>query len=291
MSESLENMRKKIQRTEDLRSIVHTMKALAAANIGQYEESVRALEDYYRTVTLGLSVCLRGKKASLMPGLEREAGGGTAGVVVFGSDQGLVGQFNESLALFVERELSGLPGAKKIWAVGERLYHRLEEQGLPVAGKYDVPTSVHAITTLIGQILLEVHLSPLHLFYNRPQAGAAYEQIALRLLPLDQAWVERMTPQPWITYRIPEVIGDAEQTTGTLIQEYLFVTLFKACAESLAAENASRLAAMQQAEKNIDEMLGDLERSYHLVRQNSIDEELFDIIAGFELLQPKKQRP
>lgn len=289
MSDSLENMRKKIQRTEDLRSIVHTMKALAAANIGQYEESVRALADYYRTITLGLSVCLRGKEARLAPGLEGAASG-NAGVVVFGSDQGLVGQFNESLALFVDQELSERPGSKKIWAVGERLYNRLEEQQLPVAGKYAVPTSVHAITTLIGQILLEVHLSPLYIFYNRPRAGAAYEQIVLRLLPLDQEWVERMTDQPWITYRIPEIIGDAGQTTGTLVQEYLFVTLFKACAESLAAENASRLAAMQQAEKNIDEMLGDLERSYHLVRQNSIDEELFDIIAGFELLQPKKKR-
>lgn len=284
MSDSLAHMRKTIRQTEDLRSIVHTMKALAAANIGQYEESVRALEDYYRTVTLGLSICLGGqKKTDLLPDLDGRQED-KIGVIVFGSDQGLVGQFNEKMTLFVAEKLKALPGPKEIWAVGERMYHRLEEQKLPVAGKYVVPGSIHAITTLVGQILLDNQLSPFYIFHNRPRSGAAYEQVCSRLLPLDQHWIAEMTKQPWITYRLPEVMGDPEPTTSALVGEYLFVSLFKACAESLAAENTSRLAAMQQAEKNIDERLEELGRSYHLIRQNTIDEELFDIISGFEML-------
>jgi len=69
-----------------------------------------------------------------------------------------------------------------------------------------------------------------------------------------------------------------------LIREYLFVLLFQACAESLASENASRLAAMQRAEKNIKEILEDLNRTFHRIRQEAIDEELFDVVAGFEAL-------
>jgi F-type H+-transporting ATPase subunit gamma len=61
--------------------------------------------------------------------------------------------------------------------------------------------------------------------------------------------------------------------------------LFKACAESLASENASRLAAMQRAEKNIDELLDDLSHKFHSLRQSSIDEELFDVVSGFEALK------
>ena len=57
--------------------------------------------------------------------------------------------------------------------------------------------------------------------------------------------------------------------------------LYRACAESLASENASRLAAMQRADKNIDELLEDFNRT---LRQNGIDEELFDVISGFEAL-------
>jgi F-type H+-transporting ATPase subunit gamma len=41
---------------------------------------------------------------------------------------------------------------------------------------------------------------------------------------------------------------------------------------------------MQRAEKNIDELLEDLNRSFHRLRQSGIDEELFDVISGFEAL-------
>jgi F-type H+-transporting ATPase subunit gamma len=71
---------------------------------------------------------------------------------------------------------------------------------------------------------------------------------------------------------------------SALIREYLFISLFKACAESLASENASRLAAMERADKNIVDLLERLRGSFHRLRQSGIDEELFDVVAGFEAL-------
>jgi F-type H+-transporting ATPase subunit gamma len=65
--------------------------------------------------------------------------------------------------------------------------------------------------------------------------------------------------------------------------------LFKACAESLASENSSRLAAMQRAEKNIEEMLDALNHKFHSLRQSTIDEELFDVVSGFEALNDDAQ--
>jgi DNA anti-recombination protein RmuC len=59
------------------------------------------------------------------------------------------------------------------------------------------------------------------------------------------------------------------------------------CAESLAAENGSRLAAMQRAEKNIDDMVEDLNQTFHRLRQSSIDEELFDVVSGYESISTK----
>ena len=81
-----------------------------------------------------------------------------------------------------------------------------------------------------------------------------------------------------------------EQTLWALVREYLFVSLFKACAESLASENASRLAAMQRAEKNIEELVGDLNQRFRRLRQTSIDEELFDVLSGYESLSKRKTR-
>ena len=89
---------------------------------------------------------------------------------------------------------------------------------------------------------------------------------------------------------LPETMGSDTETLRALIREYLFVSIFRACAESLASENVSRLAAMQRADKNIDELLGNLNGTYHRLRQSGIDEELFDVIAGFEALAYRGKR-
>jgi F-type H+-transporting ATPase subunit gamma len=88
-------------------------------------------------------------------------------------------------------------------------------------------------------------------------------------------------------HKIPQVLGRLETTLSALIREYLFVSLFKSCAESLATENARSLSAMQRAEKNISELLDTLHHKYHRLRQSSIDEELFDVVSGFEALKNK----
>jgi F-type H+-transporting ATPase subunit gamma len=300
MSETLASLHHKISGAGDLKSVVRSMKALAASSIGQYEKSVLALADYDRTVELGLAVCLR-KRAGAGAAPEQAAPAGTAArtvnAIVFGSDQGLVGQFNDLLADFVVKTLDDLPGDKKVWAVGERVHSRLADAGVQPVGLFSVPTSVNAITPLVGQILVESEMQhrkhetvQLYLFHNRPKAGAAYDPVSQHLLPLDAQWELRLAQLPWPTKNLPEVIGGHEQTLRALVREYLFVSLYKACAESLAAENASRLAAMQRAEKNIDDLVGTLNQTFRRLRQSSIDEELFDVLSGYESVSKAKTR-
>jgi F-type H+-transporting ATPase subunit gamma len=292
MTDTTTNLRQKISSAGKLQSVVRTMKALAASSIGQYEQSIRALADYYRTVELGLSVCFRSiESPGFMGGKKTRSNEGLIGAVVFGSDQGLVGQFNDRVADHAINTLAALPGNRLLWAVGERVQARLVEAGLTPAGLFAVPNSVKAVPLLVGQILLEMeeHRSPgeideLYLFYNRIKSGAVYEPGNQRLLPLDQIWLNNISGLPWPGKNLPEILGEDKSTLAALIHEYLFVSLFRACAESLASENASRLAAMQRADKNIDELLEDLNRTYHRIRQSGIDEELFDVISGFEAL-------
>ncbi len=297
MSDTLASLRRKISGAGDLESVVRSMKALAAASIGQYEKSVLALADYYRTVELGLLVCLRKQGMATVNQGGRVDNVKRACAIVFGSDQGLVGQFNDVLAGYVVTALNALPGEKKVWAVGERIHARLADAGLAALGLFAVPNSVNAITPLVGQILVESEahhgmgeIGQLYLFHNGPRSGAAYEPVSQRLLPLDAQWAVRLAHLPWPTKSLPEVIGNRVQTLSALVREYLFVSLFKACAESLASENASRLAAMQRAEKNIDELLGTLNQTYRRLRQTSIDEELFDVLSGYESLSKGKTR-
>jgi F-type H+-transporting ATPase subunit gamma len=292
-SDTTASLRRKIDSAGDLQSVVRTMKALAASSIGQYEQSVRALGDYYRTVELGLSVLFRDMAAAeSITGETRNTDAAAIGAVVFGSDQGLVGQFNDVVAEYALNTLATLPGEARVWAVGERVHGRLADAGLSPMGGFTVPNSVEAITPLIGQILVETEaqyslgeITNLYLYYNRPTSGAIYEPVRRQLLPLDESWRRELAELSWPTNNLPEVIGGGTVTLRALIREYLFISLFRACAESLASENASRLAAMQRADKNIDEMLDDLNGTFHRLRQSGIDEELFDVISGFEALE------
>jgi F-type H+-transporting ATPase subunit gamma len=291
MSDTAASLRRKIASAGELESVVRTMKAMAAASIGQYENAVRSLEDYYRTVQLGLVACFRqGETArAAMPAAQKETG--AIGAIVFGSDQGLVGQFNEVMVEFVVNMLGRLPGKKTVWAIGERIQSRLADTDLVPGASFILPNSISAITPLVGQILIEMEtqrekgaITQVYLFHNRPQTGAIYTPVSQRLLPLDDVWRRDLAATHWPTHNLPEVMNDGRQTLLALVREYLFVSLFRACAESLASENASRLAAMQRAEKNIAELLEDLSQTFHRLRQSSIDEELFDVVSGFEAL-------
>jgi F-type H+-transporting ATPase subunit gamma len=290
MSDTTESLCRKISSAGDLQSVVRTMKALAASSIGQYEKSVRALADYYRTVELGLGACFQeNKPATAM--VERKAPTHAISAIVFGSDQGLVGQFNDVVADYAIKTLAALPGECHVWAVGERVHARLADAGLPQVGLFTVPNSVQAITPLVGQIQIESEAhrdkddnAPLWVFHNRPLSGALYEPVSQRLLPLDAQWQQGLAKIHWPTTNLPEVMGGGTATLRALIREYLFISLFRACAESLASENASRLSAMERADKNINDLLEQLHGSFHQLRQSSIDEELFDVISGFEAL-------
>jgi F-type H+-transporting ATPase subunit gamma len=292
MSDSTASLGRKINSAGQLQSVVRTMKALAASSIGQYDRSVRALADYYRTVELGLGACFRenGPEVSVV---DRKASSDqpAVGAVVFGSDQGLVGQFNDVIVDYAINALASLPGKARVWAVGVRAHARLEDAGLTPVGLFTVPNSVQAITPLVRQIQIESEArrasgeyASLWVFHNRPISGSLYEPVSVRLLPLDAQWQQGLAKVRWPTRKLPQVMGHGTSTMRSLIREYLFISLFRACAESLASENASRLAAMERADTNINDLLAQLHGTFHRLRQSSIDEELFDVIAGFEAL-------
>ena len=291
MTETSETLRRRMTGARELQSVVRTMKTMAAANMSRYEQAVRSLNDYSRTVRRGLGICLHeGYGQELSPDNGTDDGG-VSGSVVFGSDQGLVGRFNEMVAGLASTELAGGKAVPPVWSVGERMTEHLESVGLTPTATFAVPAGVEGISPLVGRLLLhcENRLGPgqaarLQLFFCRRGADAGLEAVRRRLIPPGRAWLRELAGRPWPMKTLPEVLGERDATFKALIREYLFVSLFRACAESMASENAGRLAAMQRAEKNIDDMLCDLRTRFHRMRQSRIDEELFDVVSGFEAL-------
>ena len=292
--DTLENLRSKTEGAKDLKSVVSAMKAMAASNIVQYETAVGSLADYFHTIALGIIAYFKAEKIEAIneKAISKNKAEEVVCAIVFGSDQGLVAQFNDSMASFVSTSLKALPGKKEIWAVGERVQLLLSDEGFNTSKLYPVPNDINAVTPLVTELLSKSQesqqketVTSFYIFHNQPNPKSGYTPVMQRFLPLDEKWKNSLQQIQWPTKLPPQIAGGVKPTLVALINGYLFASLFKASVESLASENASRLDAMQRAEKNITDLLEDLGKKYHRLRQSSIDEELFDVVAGFEALK------
>jgi F-type H+-transporting ATPase subunit gamma len=290
--DTLVNLSRKISSAGQLTSVVKTMKAIAASRIGQYETASASLKEYFHTVELGLEACFKAGYPFSSPFPVQVKGKQVTGAIVFGSDQGLIGQFNDILALFTAKHLDESPGEKKVWVLGDRLQNSLAEAGFSAEKTFPVPTSVKGISSLVGTILvslekaMEAHaFNNFYIIHNQLKPGGGYEPVIQSLLPLGSKWHKQFKASKWPTSCRPEVLGNQQSTIRALVSEYLFVSFYTACAESLACEYSSRLGAMRRAEKNINELTENLNNNYHRLRQSEIDEELFDVVSGFEAIK------
>jgi len=268
------------------------MKSLAAVKIRQFETAVESLGEYSRTVEMGLRAVLQ--QGSDMIALNGRSRSGGFGAVVFGSDQGMCGQLNDQVVSFALERVwdAGFPvGRRQMLAAGERAAGRLKDQGQEIDGWLSVPASEDGIAEKVTELLFHIEkwnrehsIDRVNLYYAKHLSGGSYRPEEVRLLPVDDQWPDRLARHEWPTRALPLFTMDREALFSALIRQYVFVSLFRAFAESLASENAARLASMQGAEKNIQEQLAGLRMGFHQQRQAAITEELLDIVSGFESL-------
>ena len=290
--QTTESLKRRIKSAGDLLSVVKTMKALAAVSIRQYQKAVESLDDYNRTVEMGLQIVLKERLGAMSQSKSRAVK--RLGVIVFGSDQGLCGQLNEQISVFTLdhfKETGVKKENRKVLAVGARGADYVEDAGQPVDELMATPSSTAGITPLVQEIIMIIeewhfrqNVDHFMLFYNDYVSGANYHPYKVQLLPVNRDWLKDLARKKWDSKSLPIFRMDCHRLFSSLIREYLFVSLYRAFAESLASENASRLASMQNAEKNIEEQMQDLHVQFHRTRQMTITEELLDIVAGFEAL-------
>ena len=296
MAQTLEAMRRRIDTAEDLYGVVRVMKALAAASVRQYETAVESLVAYNDTIEAGLQIVLRRHPEAIPAQTEP---GPRAVVIVFGSDQGMCGSFNEQVADYALEQMArpDMGIDQTVLLIGERALGRLEDARCRIGGKFPVPGSLPGVVAAVNEVLLAVEglrfrdgIDRFVLMHHRPVAPAGSRPVTQQLLPLDPAWLAGLARRDWQSRSLPGFTMGARPLFSALIRQHLFVALYRAFAESLASENASRLSSMHAAEKNIQNHLSTLSMHYHQGRQQAITEEMLDIIAGFETLTKEDER-
>ena len=291
--QTIEELRGRINITESLHSVVGTMKALAAVSIQQLEGVVRSIDRYNRSVELGLQAVLRNRPRDVRlvePALSDELG-----VVIFGSDQGMCGQFNEEIVSHAIEDMKGrnVSGSGTvILAVGARAAMQLELAGEAIDDLLSIPASPGAISPVVEEIAIQIErwqaereIDRIVLYHHRRSSAGRYRPTTHRLLPIDRAWLDRVEAQRWPTRVLPTFAMPWRPLFAELLQQHILVTVNRSIAHSMMSEQTARMISMQAAEKNIEERLEELNARFRTTRQTVITAELLDIVSGFEALR------
>lgn len=285
-TDSLESLHHKVSLAGELRSVVRTMKAIAASTITQFEAAVLSLRDYQDCVELGLSIILRDR-----PDEQRSRHTERRAILlVLGSDQGLVGQFNERLLAAIQQQRTALPSKTQLICLGERLFSIIDKAGFTEAYVTGIPAAIAAVPGVVSSLLDRIETGCRSGAYNEVwilshksgQEESHMPELS-QILPVSlhiADWRKK-----WPRHSNPQAIAGSSHTATDLRSEFLFIAICHAIAESVMAENTTRLMAMQRAEKNIDELVATFRLEYMHLRQDQIDSELFDVISGYESLK------
>ncbi|WP_299788465.1 F0F1 ATP synthase subunit gamma [uncultured Marivita sp.] len=296
MAQTLESLTRQMGSMESIHSVVRTMKTLSVINSAPYEQAGRAIEAYYQTVLDGLHAFL---KASGPLDFKAQVVGAWV-VVVFGSDHGLCGNYNEILAAHVASGLGSDDGLQPIvLCVGAQMADALADRSIEVEKVFLPPASVDGIGRLANRVTqylddvrnrtraseIAVNLA----FTARSDSGG---QIArtVALLPLGTGVLNELERKPWRSRSLPGFSMPADTLFPALIRGFVFASLFKASAEAMVTENAARLALMSQAEQSVEDRLEALRSDANALRQSGITTELLDVIIGFEALKNSARR-
>ncbi|OAN88154.1 ATPase [Marinobacter sp. EhC06] len=292
MAQTLETLSRRTETLSSIRSIVHTMKTMSAINAVPYEHAARSIESYHQTVLSGIRAFVAKTGPVSVPAVAQAE----RLLVVFGSDHGLCGNYNEALAESALSEALKMGGHARVLCVGARMSDALADQGIRPESTFLPPASADGIGRLASDIVTrldeigggDVHnrIAVTLVFTRRAEKGQRESEVS-QLLPLASTLLSEPAKSGWQSRSLPDYTMQPTPLLAALLRNHIFASVFRASAEAMVTENAARLALMQQAEQAVDDRLEEVGGQFRLVRQDEITNERMDIIIGFEALKKK----
>ena len=283
----LAEIRARIASLGELGEVVGAMRSLAAVRVQQARAALPGIRTYTDVVDAALAEAL-----ALAPPAQgavkaaEPSRGGAALVIVFSSEHGFVGAFNERI---LDRAAIELARPKdRLLVVGSRGAALAAERRMPRAWTTAMATRSDGVVETARRVAHEVYgrvaegdLGRVAIVYARSSAGAAWEPTMSALLPFDPtphlSRAGSRGPRP-LTNLAPGVL------LGRLVDELVLAELMRAATESFASENGARLATMEAAHDNIERKLEELSGEERQRRQDEITTELLDVVTGAEAM-------
>jgi alternate F1F0 ATPase F1 subunit gamma len=276
---ALRDLEQKIGTFMDIHDIVNAMKAYAGVNIRKTEGCVSAVRTFEQNVFYALAGLIANFPVMAIP----EQTAGRRVLIVFGSDQGLCGAYNDRIADYISNIVRN---DDALFIIGRRLKSVVEQRGLRITDAMESAVSFEGIRDMMETLLVKImavysrtdvfSLAVVFTTVMRSRAEIIVEQI----LPPDIERIRNVevplkTP---LIYLKPEVIFEK------LVQEILYISVYRCYIEAVRSENWYRIRSMDSASEDITKTISNLEVAQKYLRQEEITSEILEILGGSRLM-------
>jgi F-type H+-transporting ATPase subunit gamma len=283
---TMRDIRRRIRSVKNTQQITKAMKMVSAAKLRKAQAALMAARPYADSIHDVLARVVQKTDETLHPLLQRREGSRRAYVVVT-ADRGLCGGFNANIlrkTVSVIKELGD--EAPKIVAVGRKGRDYFRRRNYEMLGEFtglgeEISfVSARNIADTIRELYCNNEVDQVWLIYPHFLNPVSQRLEAVRLLPLDSHTIpQKEAGLEYVFEPTPEEVLDH------LLPRFVNTIIYRALLEAKAGENGARMAAMDGASKNADDMIRRLTLQYNRARQASITKEISELVAGAEALK------
>lgn len=264
-----------------IRKITYAMQVIAQTRLARIKKEVVTARDYHKKIRQLLSDIIMRMSENYHPLMKCKETVKTIGLILINSERGLCGAFNNNIFVQTEDFIKQRNDKSFKFIVigrrGERFLRHKRKEILKLffdAEKRGIELVCQEISAQVIKLYVNGELDELHLIYNEYKLNLSGGKAGrLKILPVE--------PEPMA--ETEKILVDylyepsAEEVLSAILPEYVFEQLYHAFLESRLSEEMTRMMSMKIAVDNADEMLDDLNLSYHKARQALITRELTEI--------------
>ena len=264
MAADIKSLRSRIRSVDSTLHLTRAMGLGASSKIRRATRNMTRSREYAAAMDDVVRVLRAAPECAKTPYMS-PSGSGTRLIVIAG-DRGLAGGYNANVFRLAATELDA-----EVIPIGKRACERF---GKPVISSEKIPaTEARKMADALCRDFLDGKYARLGILYTRYRSMMSQEATILWVLPLTKAEGEAPSAGP--------VFEPDERTVlNAAVPTYVSGLLTACIRESFASEVAARRMAMDSAGKNAQEMIDRLQLQYNRARQNSITQEITEIVAG-----------
>ena len=292
---SLKQLKDRISSVKSTKKITQAMKVVAAAKLKKARKAFEANKEYIEQMNIVAdNVFSQVTDKTEFPMIfSSEKPVENTLVIVFGSDKGLCGAFNSGLVRHLKSKISSIPGRKKVLCVGKKIHDVLKSQiGVSVelyreAVEMDIDAARELTMFMVDKFNLG-ELDHCVAFYNEFVSSITQKNNSKQLIPLfadhseeDIKKEKEKKPEEDVLY---ENEPSFEKMADDLAASYITANIFSMLLEGASGEQGARMAAMDNANRNAQEIIKKVTVKYNRTRQSAVTNELIEIISGMEAI-------